>query len=73
MFVTSHMTEGGAQKSMTSMSAMAKLTIKMLVTLCIDLVVVTAMITWKYVAFIFFCFKRKAMHVLVVHEVIGLL
>ena len=68
------MTEGGAQKSMTSMSAMAKLTIKMLVTLCIDLVVVTAMITWKYVRSIhFFCFKRKAMHVLVVHEVIGLL
>ena len=50
VFVTSHMTDGGAQKSITNISAVAKLTIKMLVTLCIDFVVVTAMITWKKIA-----------------------
>ena len=44
------MTDGGAQKSITNISAVAKLTIKMLVTLCIDFVVVTAMITWKKIA-----------------------
>ena len=45
VFVTSQMTEGGAQNNITSMSAIARLTMKMLVTLCIDLVVVTAMNT----------------------------
>jgi hypothetical protein len=53
VFVTSQMTEGGAQKSMTNMSAMARLTMKMLVTDCIDLVVVTAMNT---------CRKEKAIN-----------
>ena len=47
------MTEGGAQKSMTSMSAIARLTMKMFVTDCIDLVVVTAMKT---------CRKKKAIN-----------
>ena len=47
VFVTSQMTDGGAQNSITNMSAVAKLTINMLVTLCIDFVVVTAMITFK--------------------------
>ena len=47
VFVTSQMTDGGAQKSITNMSAVAKLTINMLVTLCIDFVVVTAMITFN--------------------------
>ena len=47
VFVTSQITEGGAQNSITSMSAIAKLTMKMLVTLCIDFAVVTATITWK--------------------------
>ena len=45
VFVTSQMTEGGAQNSITSMSAMAKLTMKMFVTDCMDLVVVTAIKT----------------------------
>ena len=45
VFVTSQMTEGGAQNNITNMSAIARLTMKMLVTLCIDLVVVTAMNT----------------------------
>ena len=45
VLVTSQMTEGGAQKSMTNMSAMAKFTMKMFVTDCIDLVVVTAIKT----------------------------
>lgn len=47
VLVTSQMTLGGAQNSMTNMSAMAKLTMKMLVTLCMDFVVVTAIITCK--------------------------
>ena len=45
VFVTSQMTEGGAQNNITNMSAIARLTMKMLVTLCMDLVVVTAMNT----------------------------
>ena len=57
VFVTSQMTEGGAQKSMTNMSAMARFTMKMLVTDCIDLVVVTAMKTWQETEIIF-CFKK---------------
>ena len=47
VLVTSQMTEGGAQKSMTSISAMAKLTMNIFVTDCIDFVVVTAMKTYK--------------------------
>ena len=47
VLVTSQMTEGGAQNSMTSISAIAKLTINMLVTDCIDFVVVTAIRTCK--------------------------
>ena len=53
VFVTSQMTLGGAQKSMTDMSAMAKLTMKILVTDCIDFVVVTATITCKNKSFHF--------------------
>ena len=45
VFVTSQMTDGGAQKSITNISAVAKLTMKILVTLCIDFVVVTAIMT----------------------------
>ena len=45
VFVTSQMTEGGAQNNITSMSAIAKLTMKMFVTDCIDFVVVTAIKT----------------------------
>lgn len=47
VLVTSQITEGGAQKSITNMSATARLTMKILVTLCIDFVVVTAMMTYK--------------------------
>lgn len=46
VLVTSQMMEGGAQKSMTRMSARARFTMKMLVTDCMDLVVTTAMNTW---------------------------
>ena len=45
VFVTSHMMEGGAQKSITRMSATARFTMKMLVTDCIERVELTAMIT----------------------------
>ena len=47
VLVTSQITEGGAQNNITSMSAIAKLTIKMFVTDCIDFVVVTAMKTCR--------------------------
>ena len=48
VLVTSQITEGGAQNNITNISAMARLTIKIFVTLCIDFVVVTAMNTyWK--------------------------
>ena len=47
VLVTSQMTEGGAQKTMTRMSARARFTMKMLVIDCIDLVDATAENTWK--------------------------
>ena len=45
VLVTSQMMEGGAQNSMTRMSARARFTMKIFVTDCMDLVVVTAMKT----------------------------
>ena len=47
VLVTSQMMEGGAQNTMTRMSARARFTMKMLVTDCMLLVVVTAMNTWR--------------------------
>ncbi len=45
VLVTSQMMDGGAQKSMTRMSATARFTMKMFVTDCIERVELTAMIT----------------------------
>ena len=47
VLVTSQITDGGAQNNMTNISAIARFTMNMLVTLCMDLVVVTAIMTWK--------------------------